>query len=475
MGASVKLAALPTNRVFVLFVVAVAARFAAFGNPAVHADEQFYFTVAREMLHGAIPYVDIWDRKPLGLFLLFLPGAFLSLSAGVVTFQLIALACVVATAILVARLADLAGWRRGALFAGIAYILWLDVLNGVSGQSPVYYNLLVAGAAWLIASRPRRRAAGLVAMALVGCALQIKYSPLIEGVFFGLWLLRDEWKAGRSLPKLVGYGAALVAIALLPTALAFGIYVAIGHGNDWIFANMTSILLRGRDPTEWQLRYAGQLTLMLLPLIAMTIAGRGEARGGDPHVHRFALVWFGVALFSVAVFGGWYDHYGLPVALPGALASAGFMGGRGRRWTPLLLLLVACFGQYSVGKRRAGHGDSGQFSALRRAVGRGPGCLWVYSGDSLLYSASGRCVPTRFYFPPHLNLGRENGAIGVEQATEVRRILATRPAVIVMRPPFRDEERPIRAIVSAAVARDYVRVAEQPMGKEMLSVYRRRP
>ncbi len=469
-----RLAVLSRHRLLVLFVVAVAARFAAFGNPAIHADEQFYFTVAREMLHGALPYVDIWDRKPIGLFLLFLPGALLPLTWGVLTFQLIALACVTGTALLVAKLAELAGWGRGALPAGVAYILWLALLNGVSGQSPVYYNLPVAGAAWLIASRPGHRRAGLMAMALIGGALQIKYSPLIEGMFFGLWLLRDDWHVRRSLLGLVGYGAALMVLALLPTAAAFGAYAALGHGPDWVFANLASILLRGRDSTEWQLRYAGQLALLLSPLVGMAVTSRHEARGGEPHARHFIVAWFGAALFSVAVFGGWYDHYGLPVALPGAAAAAGFLGGRGRRWAPLLLLVVACVGQFAVGKRRAGHGDGQQFAALRDAVGRGPGCLWVYSGDALLYSETGRCVRTRFLFPPHLNLGRENGAIGVEQATEVRRILATRPAVIVMRPPFRDEEKPIRALVEQAVARDYVLASQQVMGWDLIQVYRRR-
>lgn len=469
-----KLASPPENRLLILFVVAVAARFAAFGNPAIHADEQFYFTVAREMLRGAVPYIEVWDRKPVGLFLLFLPGALLPLAWGVFAFQLIALVCVTATALLVVKLAELAGWRRGALFAGITYILWLDLLNGVSGQSPVYYNLLIAGAAWLIASRPGRRRAGLWAMALVGCALQIKYSPLIEGVFFGLWLLRDQWHARQAWPNVIGYGAALIVLALLPTGIAFGVYVAIGHGQEWVFANLTSILLRGRDSTEWQLRYAGQLALLLSPLIGMAIASRHEARGGDPHARHFMVAWFVAALVSVAVFGGWYDHYGLPVALPGAIAAAGFLGGRGRRWTPLLLLVVACVGQFAVGKRRSGHGDAQQFAALRDAVGRGPGCLWVYSGDALLYSETGRCAATRYLFPPHLNLGRENGAIGTEQATEVQRILATKPAVIVMRPPFRDEEKPIRALVEQAVARNYVLASRKAMGRDLIQVYRRR-
>jgi len=41
-----------------------------FGNPDVDFDEPFYLLVGERLLHGDIAYVDIWDRKPIGLFLI---------------------------------------------------------------------------------------------------------------------------------------------------------------------------------------------------------------------------------------------------------------------------------------------------------------------------------------------------------------------------------------------------------------------
>lgn len=162
------------------------------------------------------------------------------------------------------------------------------------------------------------------------------------------------------------------------------------------------------------------------------------------------------------------------MALPAAACAAGFLAGRHRRAAPALLLAVAVAGQAKVWIRRAQHGDGAQLAAVAAAVGQGPGALWVYSGETLLYPLSGRAAPTRYLFPSHLYLARERGAIGVDQAGEVRRILADRPAVIVMRPPQSDEEPPIRALVSAAVARDYRAAAVLPVGREQVTVYRRR-
>ena len=49
----------------------IAARAQTFGNPVIGYDEQVYLLVGDRMIHGAIPFVDIFDRKPIGLFLIY--------------------------------------------------------------------------------------------------------------------------------------------------------------------------------------------------------------------------------------------------------------------------------------------------------------------------------------------------------------------------------------------------------------------
>src|SRR3546814_3446617 len=40
---------------------------------------------------------------------------------------------------------------------------------------------------------------GLLAMFLMGLVLQIKYSAVFEGMFFGLWLMWMDWRSGVAL------------------------------------------------------------------------------------------------------------------------------------------------------------------------------------------------------------------------------------------------------------------------------------
>lgn len=63
----------------VFFLVALVLRAPWLGDPLFHADEQFYLLMGDQLWHGVLPYVDLWDRKPLGLFLIYaaaraLPG-----------------------------------------------------------------------------------------------------------------------------------------------------------------------------------------------------------------------------------------------------------------------------------------------------------------------------------------------------------------------------------------------------------------
>ena len=130
-----------------LFAVAVLTRAGRIGDPAIQMDEQFYLLVADRMWHGALPYVDIWDRKPILLFLIY--AALRPFSPdGIVAYQIGALLFATTTAFFIVLIARRFAHPAGALLAGIAYLLYLPVLGGAGGQSPVFYNLFMAIGAW---------------------------------------------------------------------------------------------------------------------------------------------------------------------------------------------------------------------------------------------------------------------------------------------------------------------------------------
>jgi hypothetical protein len=469
----------------ILLLIAIAARAITFGDPIVHSDEEFYFVAARAWLGGALPYVGVWDRKPVGLFLIYLPAAALGYPAGIWAYQAMALASATATAALVARLADRAGWSRGALAAGAAYILWLDLLEGQGGQSPVFYNLLTAGAALLIcpraddANRPSQRLRrGAAALALVGLALQVKYSVVFEGLYFGLGWLWRERRLGADRGRMTGGAMLLVASAVAPTAAAWASYAALGHAREFLFADFLSIADRRTDPLAAQLANLAVIAAVLAPLLAGAALAWRQRRGTAEDVSRqtWLFGWALAALAGLIAVGTWFSHYALPALVPLAVCSAGFVARhrQGPKIAAAVLAVAFLGGQAMLALKQAYRGAPAQFGAVAKAVGTGPGCLYVYSGDSMLYAATDRCALSRYVFPSHLDRKREEGAVGVDQSVEAGRIMDRRPEVVVMRAPFPGERADVRALISRRLKQGYVLKEHVPYGRDWVEVYRLR-
>ena len=142
------------------------------------------------------------------------------------------------------------------------------------------------------------------------------------------------------------------------------------------------------------------------------------------------------------------------------------------RLTIGFLVVAALVGQGVLWSNRQGRGTPAAFDALAaRLRGAPPGCLYVYSGPPGLLDASGRCASSRYVFPAHLYRIHESGAVGVEQAQEVKRIFARRPAVVVLR-PFSPGERPeIRALVESHLASAYRPLPPARLGSETLQIW----
>jgi hypothetical protein len=479
-----RLLAQPAPLFAALLAVALLARMQQFGNPVVHVDDQFYLLVGDRLLHGALPYVDIWDRKPIGLFLIYAAIRLFG-GSGVIQYQLAATMFATATAYVIARLARQTATALGGALAGAAYLLYLGLFGGDGGQAPVFYELPVAlavAATWRATARRDGEGPsvgwGTLAMALAGLALQIKYSALFEGVFLALVLLYRAYSVGASRMRLIRLTLLWAAVGAAPTLVAWSSYAALGHGAVFYQANFESILARRSDGG---LVLAGRLLRMVIPLIPLGLlafAGQRVAMGagGSPARREAARLfggWAASAAGGVLIFGGYFDHYALPLLPPLALCAAPFLAGPraalvlegpGVRWRfpPALplLLLAGTLTHSTIDTRRAERGWSTQFNAMATQIrSRLQGCLFVYDGDVALYRATNSCLPTRWVFPNHLNLWREDGALGVDPLEELHRIMAGKPHLVVAAAEPDAESNPrSTAFMQLQLARDYVPV-----------------
>ena len=466
----------------VLLAIAVATRIWDIGNPIVHVDEQYYLLVGDRMLHGLVPYVDIWDRKPIGLFAIYaairlLPGN------GIVAYQIVALLFAAATACVVGRMARRVGASRGAALAmGAAYLIWLPLLSGRAGQSPVFYDLFVAIAASLSLRLPmlaaeRRLGAvianGAVACLFAGLAIQTKYTPAVEGAYFGVVHLLYLRRAGARWGLVAASAALWIAIGVAPTAIVVAIYHAKGpvvFAAFW-FANFSSILLRHGYP-------AGKIAMRLLgtwaqlsPLaiaagVAAWVGPRGGARG-------IAVGWLAAALVGYAMIGAFFDHYALPLVAPLCVAAAPVFTRHRRALAVALAAGCAVF----VAKVALRTDDrAGIYAVARTMAANDHGrCPYVFAGDSILYHLADACLPTRYAFPSTLAYSPEQGATGVDEAGEVARIMAGAPPVVVtLDHPLAYWNARSLGVMRATLAHDYRLVQVVPREDGHLLVYLRR-
>lgn len=476
----------------IIVLAAFAIRCVLFGDPLIHVDENFYLLVGDRMLHGALPYVDIWDRKPVGLFLLF-AGIRLLGGDGIVQYQVVAALFAAGTGLVIARIAAPMAGRAAATVAAIIYLLLLGLSGGAGGQAPVFYNLFVAGAALEILAVVARappseasvRRSGAWAMALVGIALQIKYTAVFEGVFFGLTLAWISWRVSRRPARVAGDILLWVGLALGPTVLALTYYAWRGQAEAFIYANFLSIGARSTaDAGELLHRLGKAWRVLQLPALAVALSillqpWRAFPRGRA--TFRFVLAWLAAAVAGYLLFGTYFDHYALPLFAPLAAAGAPLFSYRERRLGLVAASLMLATGAVAYGavvhKMKLKRGGQREMAATVEAIRpRLTNCLYVWNGDSILYHMTGSCIPTRYPFAGHLNLQRENGAIGVDQTTEVRRILAGHPNVVVDRTPIAKDFNPrVVALVHAELRRAYHPVAVIPFKGSQTIIYERNP
>ena len=459
--------------VALIVAVAVATRIVSWWNPVAHVDDQFYLLAGTELLNGHWPYIDVWDRKPLGLFLLY--AGIASIGGGTILgLNLVATAFAASTAIVVRQIALRFARPLGALLAALTYLFVLPLYGGQNGQSPVFYNLLISGSMLLLLRASERRGtilpSAFLAMLLCGLAMTIKQTSFVEGAFFGLAYLWLMHKSAMRPMAIVGTGLAMVTVALAPTALCFLAYWLQGPAaaHEFVYANFISIFERQSWSPLARLAGIALLFLYLFPLFIMAgIGAVGLWRSRKDEMPTALLLgWLAAALLGYLSVPAFFDHYALPLVAPLCVAAAVFYG---MRSGPLFFAgyLIFCLIQGSMLDWRSNRDEAARYERIRSTVdkARHGGCVYVSDGPSHLYSDFPNCRPTRYLFPDHLVLITEMDAVGVNTADEVARILASRPEVVVTR-VTRKGRHPVEitTILSTQLRRDYRPLLITPTG-----------
>lgn len=467
-----------------LFTLVV--RLPEIGNPAPDFDEQLYYLAGERMWQGAVPFVDIWDRKPIGLFLIYAATQLLGPN-GIIQYQLVAAAFAVGTACLIFLITRRITGFSGSICASALYVIYLRVLLAAVGQAETFFMIFCVGAMYLAiksmetAKSTLVRNYGFFAMLLLGLGLQVKYTILFQCVFFGLFFLRRLSHLGVRHQLVFIYGAIFIIFGLVPTLLVTGFYVAIGQQEAFFFANFQSNFLRGELTGDIALYCILYSLIAILPIVALGIYQYFQHR--NEKGQRFTLInllvgWAISGIAAVFLTGSVYIYYFIPLVPALAILTGSFVGQERRRLAilPGLLIYTAFLSGYGAAFTKS-RNDTAAINRITENLKQYTkvDCIYIYDGPTILYSTTNSCLPTTRPYPDHLSNFQEKDSMGLNQDAEVGRVLATRPAAIITanRPVVPKLSPGPQKLIKGAIDRNYHLLTQEKYDRRWIKIYLR--
>lgn len=467
----------------VLVVVTFAVRAAWFGDPNADIDEQLYSLIGLEMTRGALPFVDLWDRKPIGLFAIFAFAHAIG-GPGPAAYQVLAALFTLAGAWMTYRLGLAIVDRVTAAAGGVLYVFLMSIYGSHSAQSEAFWVPMMLGMALLVRDQEREDALkrALAAMLLGGLALQVKYTALPQCAFFGIWALWGQYRKGVAPRRLLALAAAFAGLGLAPTAIVGAAYALAGHWEAFAFANFTSFFDRlpadvGRFNPDDRLYLAPLAILVIIGACATAIMRAPRAN----LLHAFHLFWLFASLWTAWLPSTVYRYYYAALVPAVMLAALPLLDRRHPGRMLSLAIVLAGTGFLLFLPRQYAQSQINRADVESLAVAIAPlvdskdDCLWIFDGPTSLYRLTDSCLPTRFIYPDHLNNAFERYSLGVPQVVEVATILARKPPVIVTADTaFTPQNEEAKALVETTLARDYVEIASEELHERRIRAWARR-
>lgn len=462
-------------------LIVLAATFACriwwFTSPVLDYDEQLYSFVGQQMLLGKLPYVDIWDRKPLGLFLIFAASHAL-LGPSSVAYMLVGTLVSVAGAWIVYRMAEDFAGRLTALVAALLYTLGMFTFGCMGAQGELFMTVPCLGMARLLQTRGAALRPMMLAMLLGGLAIQIKTSAAPFCAVFGLIVLAQRWRMHRAPVRLAREAALFAMIGLLPTLAVAAFYAAVGHFDAFFYANFVSVFERPAVVGRWP---AKTLTIMGTVFLTALVGVWAFFRTGRSYDRRSYALFAGMALGALATIYStsnvlpYYYAFLIPWAV---LLAAPFYDMRvlSGRMCAVLLLLAYLLAANHPKRMAETAADAVVFNRfVREITAEGPGRgLYVFSGAFGFYPATGN-DGGRYPYPSHHSNELEMTGLGVPQEALAAQELARKPKFIIALKSYKHVpgQRSV-PLVQAALKQSYRPIDNGTVMGYNLVLYRRR-
>jgi len=326
--------------------VALIFRFWTFFQSGLDWDESLYMLVSQSVLNGKLPYVEIWDNKPVGIYLIYVLS-FLFFGKSVFTIRLISCIAIAVTCYILYHLGRLFE-NQGKLIGFIAALIYIVAIlknDGAAANTEIFFIPFVTAAYYLTFTQQLRlnyQPTGwkyFVIGLLMGIAFIIKY-VVIYDLFAILLLLAIQTRSSslqrsdRNLSTIRVLSIVLLGV-LLPFLLMTGFFTVAGYFSDFFYANFTANKIRNIDRNfslsvilqTFQSQLCLNIPLWLCFGLTFLLPFARALSWTERKVLRLLAIWIVIPLLGIFLTFKvrFYAHYFLPLLPPLSLITAFFL------------------------------------------------------------------------------------------------------------------------------------------------------
>ncbi|NET24895.1 glycosyltransferase family 39 protein [Okeania sp. SIO1I7] len=317
-------------------------------------DESIYVLGADSLLNGNLPYIEIWDNKPPGIFILF-SLTMLILGKSIVSIRILSIIATTFTSYFLYSIGAVIDKKQGVkigLLAGALYAIFSLHNDGAAANAEILFAPLVTGAFLLLFQNKKLSNIKVFLIGLIlGIGMQIKYLVVMD--VLGLILLgslfqkeeAESRKEKRNLQNnfqtidifknisfsLFKFYIILGAGLILPAVIIAVIYQFSGYFDEYIYATLTAnskyVAMLNFSWSDFFSRLRKQvlgnillwLCLFWSPVYLFVFA-RDKLKQERNLIYLF--LWFSCAFLAVLLSKRFYNHYFLQLLPPLCLISS---------------------------------------------------------------------------------------------------------------------------------------------------------
>jgi hypothetical protein len=395
----------------------------SFSYSTIDWDEITYFIMGQGILLGKIPFVDLWDLKPVGSYLIYALSILL-LGYDTLTIRIVSWISVSLISFLVFLILN----RKGSLAVSIVFgvlvsVFFVHLASGLSGNTELLFLPFQLSGFLLLSEDSRSK--NYLGFLLLGYSFIVKYIIVFDVALFILYYLYINYKRMNNPKPSVGFLLDLIwksramFFFLIPFFLVSIFYLTIGEWEAYwkVTYSVARFHQKSASLNERFSFLLGVYQLFLIPIILSVglLLWRGRVKQVFEKENILYFLWIVSASLGAVWTGFLYEHYLLGILPPLVLLTGNLISEMkilfdtlisdhkyGRYVIPLASLLILVY----FGNKRSKQWEKtlAQIPDVSREIAKSiqdskPGKLFVASGLHASYVILGQISPTKYVQP----------------------------------------------------------------------------